>query len=156
MRDPAAYAVVGVGVDVVGTSRFERLLHRGGERVWQHWFTETEADECARHSRPALAAAVRFAVKEATYKAVGLEFSGGLRWRDIEVLGREPAVDVVLHGEAAAAAATARVARYRVSVCHMETRVLAMVLAEGTGAEPDHPAESHVCTPQHTTTRGYG
>ena len=150
-----AYAVVGVGVDVVGTRRFERLLRRGGERVWQHWFTDTEVDECAQHPRPALAAAVRFAVKEATYKAVGLEFSRGLRWRDIEVLGREPGVDVVLHGEAAAAAAAARVARYRVSVCHMEGRVLAMVLAEGTGATPEPPGQSQVCTPQHTTTRGH-
>ena len=148
--------VLGVGVDVVETKRFERLVHRGAPGVWRHWYTEAEADECGTHARPGLAAALRFGVKEATYKAVHMEFSGGVRWRDIEVLGPERAPKVVLHGEVAAAAAAAGVARLHVSVCHLGGRVLTMVLAEGHATTSQPSGAPHVYAAPHTTIRGHG
>lgn len=124
--------------------------------MWRHWYTEAEADECGRHARPGPAAALRFAVKEATYKAVRVEFSGGVHWRDIEVLGPEQDLKVVLHGEVAAAAAAAGVVRFHVSVCHVGERLVAMVLAEGNAVTSQPPGAPHVYAAPHTTNRGRG
>lgn len=126
--------MVGVGVDVAGIDRFERLISRGAGRVWAHWYTDAEALECQRHPRPAEAATLRFAVKEATYKALGAEFSGPVRWRDIEVLGDEPLWRLELHGEVRELAATSRVRSVHVSTGRTAGRVMAMAIAEGMGS----------------------
>ena len=123
--------VAGVGIDVAATERFERLLGRDPTRVWAHWYTAAETEECQRHPRPALAAATRFAVKEATYKAVGARFSRAVRWGDIEVLGSERRWRLSLHGEVAAAARVAGAQKFHVSTCETAGRVVAMVMAHG-------------------------
>ena len=128
-----AGAVVGVGVDVADAERFERLVARGGERLWAHWFTRAEAAECRASRRPGTAAACRFAVKEATYKAVGVPFAGPVQWPLVEVLGRDPDWRVALHGELAAAAPENL--RLEVSTCLMPGRVLAVVIAEDGGRD---------------------
>lgn len=135
--------VVGVGIDVAETGRFERLVSRGAGRVWAHWYTEAEAEECIQHPRPWLAAALRFAVKEATYKAVGAEFSGEVRWRDIQVLGGGPAWRLALHGEVAAAAAAAGVEQLHVSTCQTGGRVMAIVIAKGNRSTAERATPSH-------------
>ena len=125
---PGEGAVVGVGVDVADTDRFERLVARSAGRLWAHWFTPAEAAECLASRRPGTAAACRFAVKEATYKAVGVPFAGAARWPLVEVLGRGPDWRVALHGELAAAAPEGL--RLQVSTCLMPGRVMAVVIAE--------------------------
>ena len=128
--------VVGVGIDVADPARFDRLAERGAGRVWSHWYTEGEAEACLRSPRPGLAAALRFAIKEATYKSVGATFSGAVRWRDIEVAGRSSAWRVAVHGEVAALASAARVERFHVSTSQLGGVVMAVVLAEGSATGP--------------------
>ncbi len=130
-------------MDVVDTGRFERLVRRGEGRVWTHWYTEAEAEECARHPRPSLAAALRFAVKEATYKAVGNQFSGALRWRDIEVLGNEPDWRLVLRGEVGAAAAIVGAEHFNVSTCQAAGRVMALVIVSGDCSDTESVMSNH-------------
>lgn len=148
--------IVGVGVDIADVTRFDRLVARDDGRVWAHWYTETEAQECLAHRRPGRAAALRFAVKEAAYKAVGAEFSGAVRWGDIEVLDREQGWDVVVRGEVAASAAAAGVDRLHVSTCEFAGRVLATVIAEGrTGrVERAAPARPYAGTRNHHRGQG--
>lgn len=126
--------MVGVGVDVAEVGRFERLIGRGDGRAWVHWYTEAETQECRRHPRPAEAATVRFAVKEAIYKALGASFTGAVRWRDIEVLGEEPSWRIELHGEIELTAAAAGVGTVHVSTGRSGHRVMAMVIAERMGS----------------------
>lgn len=147
--------MVGVGLDIAEIGRFERLVDRGAGRIWAHWYTEAEAAECLRHPRPALAAAFRFAVKEATYKAVGAEFLGAVRWQDIEVTGREQAWRVALHGEVAAGAAAAYADLLHVSTCRTDGRVVAIVIAEGRASSRDrqHEVPSHAYAASQTTNR---
>lgn len=125
--------MIGVGVDVSDVARFERLLGRGARGVWDHWYTADELDICALQSRPAEAAATRFAVKEATFKAIGARFTSAIRWREIEVLGDKPTWCIRLHGEIADAAAAAGVGSIHASTCRTGNRVVAMVVAEAAG-----------------------
>lgn len=140
--------IVGVGIDIADVTRFDRLVARDGGSVWSHWYTEAEAGQCRAHRRPGLAAAYRFAVKEAAYKAVGAEFSGAVRWRDVEVLGGEEDWHVRLRGEVAAAADAAGAGQLHVSACLVAGRVLATVVAEGDSrrAERGVPARLYAAT----------
>ena len=124
--------------------------------MWAHWYTEAEAEECLSHSRPGLAATFRFAVKEATYKAVGAQFSGPVRWRDIEVLEGEPAWHITLHGEMAAAAADAGAEHFHVSTCQTGGRVVAMVIAQGGCADRERATPSYAYAATQTTSREQG
>jgi holo-[acyl-carrier protein] synthase len=78
--------VLGVGIDLVRIERIEGALARFGERFLARVLGPEEIRLLAGRRRPAEQVAVRFAAKEAFMKATGLGLSGGLRWRDIEVV----------------------------------------------------------------------
>lgn len=129
--------LVGVGIDIAEVSRFSRLLERSAARTWQHWFTPAEAEQCQQHPDPALAAALRFAVKEATYKSVGATFAEEVGWSDIEVLEASapgfgtPCWQVDVRGDVATAARG--VSRFLVSTHADDQRAWATVIAEAGG-----------------------
>ena len=52
-------------------------------------FTQTEIDYCRAQADPARHFAGRFAVKEAVSKCLGTGISGGIAWKDIEVIQKE-------------------------------------------------------------------
>jgi holo-[acyl-carrier protein] synthase len=95
-----------VGVDVVSANEVSRSLERFGERYVRRVFTPGEAAYC-RAATGRVAAerfAARFAAKEATLKAVRPDTTA-IDWRSIEIRRHASGwCDVVLHGEAAAAA----------------------------------------------------
>lgn len=138
-------SVVGVGVDVAQTDRFARLLGRGAEGVWRHWFTEEEARACRLARDTPRAATLCFAVKEATYKAVGASFAAEVRWRDIEALPGAGTWRVTLHGEVARTAREAGADVLHVSTAHAGSGVMATVVA--TRAPSTHTNQ----TTNHTT-----
>lgn len=138
MTDLGADRVVGVGVDTADVTRFERLVARGSERLWTHWYTDAEAAECRGHVRPAVAAATRFAVKEATYKAVGAHFSGPVRWREVEVLAAGAGWRIDLDGEVREAADRAGARVLHVSTSVFAGRVMATVVATGSDSGTPH------------------
>lgn len=112
-------------------ARFKRLLNRNESRFWAHWFTADEARFCTTSASPAEAAAQLFAVKEATFKALGGRFPDPLMWRDIEVLGDGQAKHIRLHGEFQIVADDLRLDRFHLSICCREGRAIAAVIIEG-------------------------
>lgn len=60
----------GIGIDVVDIARFESALNRRGQRLKNRLFTPQELAYCMSKRRPATHLAVRFAAKEAFFKAV--------------------------------------------------------------------------------------
>jgi holo-[acyl-carrier protein] synthase len=109
--------VVGIGVDLVETSRVERSLTRFGSRLVRRLMDPEEASRLpvAGPGR-VLAIALAIAGKEATSKALGTGWSQGVRWRDV-VVERGPSPAVVLRGRAA------EVARGRGSSGRSRTRL---------------------------------
>lgn len=115
--------IVGVGIDVVDTARFEQALERTpGLRA--RLFTEHEQ---ASGSIRSLAA--RFAAKEAVAKALGAP--GNLRWTDAEVVTEEsgrPRLRIT--GDVATAAAAQGIRAWHVSLSHDGGIATAFVVAE--------------------------
>ena len=92
--------VVGLGVDLVETSRVERLLVRWGDQFLAKIMDPAESQRLPQGPDRARAVALAIAGKEAASKALGTGWSRGVRWRDVVVdVAGPPAVH--LHGRAA-------------------------------------------------------
>lgn len=86
-------AIRGIGVDVVKVDRLVESLGRFGARMEARLFTPGELEYCRRHKDPMPHLAARFAAKEAAFKAIGTGLSGGVAWKQAEVLqpgGQQP------------------------------------------------------------------
>ena len=93
--------VRGIGVDVVKVERLVQSLERFGERMEKRLFTDGELEYCRRHKDPLPHLAARFAAKEAAFKAIGTGLSGGVGWKQAEVIqpgGHQPKLE--FHGVA--------------------------------------------------------
>jgi holo-[acyl-carrier protein] synthase len=90
----------GVGIDLLEIERLERALARR-PRLAQRLFTDAERAYAAARARPGQHLAARFCAKEAVAKALGLT-----AWapHDVELVGGGEALELRLHGGAAARA----------------------------------------------------
>ena len=77
--------IVGIGVDIAETERFEKIFARFGGRIARRILTESELIEFERRNKPASYLATRFAAKEAAAKALGTGFGCGVGYKSIEV-----------------------------------------------------------------------
>lgn len=94
-------SVRGIGIDVVKVERIVQALERFGARMEARLFTVTELEYCRSHKDPLPHLAARFAAKEAASKALGTGMSGGVGFKQMEVIqpgGRVPTL--VFHGPA--------------------------------------------------------
>ncbi len=126
--------IVAVGVDAVEIARIARLLQEGGERFLARVFCAGETAYCRSRAEGKAAAsfAARFAAKEAVMKCLGTGWAAGIGFAQIEVV-RTPAgaVQIALHGDAAARAAQLGIRNLHLSLTHTETTATAFVVAEG-------------------------
>jgi len=134
--------IIGSGVDVIEIARIQQLLERRGERFERRVYTPREIAACRRSQRPAAHYAVRFAVKEATMKAVGTGWARGVRWVDIEARDVEQGggLRLALHGRAAELAGALEAAgsthppRLHLAVSRSRTHAVAFVMLERAGS----------------------
>lgn len=124
--------VLGIGTDIVDVERIRSALRRHGDRFVSRAFTRAESAYCEARSDPAIHFAGRFAAKEAVLKALGTGWSGGVGWRDVEVLPDGGPVRVRLSGRAleVARALGAR-EPVRLSISHTGATAVGFALVEG-------------------------
>ena len=122
--------IVGLGVDLCPVDRLERILERHGKLFLDRVFTDKEQRYADGAKNRGERYAARFAVKEATIKALGAP--AGLRWRDMEVTKKEDgAPRLVLHASARSAAEKMGVTSAHVSISHAGNMAVAVVVLEG-------------------------
>ena len=123
--------IIGTGVDVVEIARIRSVLERLKDRFIFRVFTAAEQQFCNGHRDPIPHYAVRFAAKEALFKAIGTGWAKGVTWLDVEVLRerQEPPV-LTLHGEAQRFSELMSVHKVRVSLSHSDQWAVAMVILE--------------------------
>ncbi len=123
--DPDKSGAIAVGIDVIEIDRIERVLAEFGQRFLDRVYTQTEQQ---RYSRFPNELAGRFAVKEATSKALGTGIRG-IRWREMETLSNRRGKPVlVLHGSAAERAELLGLDDFTVSITHSRTDAMAIVI----------------------------
>lgn len=120
---------VGLGVDIVEIGRMEKILARSpsfAEKV----YSAAERAYCDAHAHPEVHYATRFAAKEAVLKALGMGFSEGIGWLDVEV--RRTAKGrpyVVLTGRAREVARERGVREIPISLSYTHTDAVACAMA---------------------------
>ena len=127
--EQSLHMVEGIGVDVVEVQRFQRAIDSWGDVLLKKIFTEKELAYAGSKINQAQHFAARFAVKEAVAKALGKGWSGGFRWKDVEVendAAGKPSV--ILHGHIKGVLEQKRV---HVSISHSENVVVAFAIIEG-------------------------
>ena len=77
--------IFGIGTDIVHVTRMHESLEKHGEKFARRILTEAEFIEFKDKNNQTAFLAKRFAAKEATAKAMGTGFSGGLSLRHIGV-----------------------------------------------------------------------
>ncbi len=124
--------IVGHGIDIVETSRIQRMVAEHGQRFLDRCFTRLEQEYCSKSERRHYEhLAGRFAAKEAILKVLGTGWSGGISWTDIEILP-SPAgqPQVKLTGETLAIANRLGIKRWHISISHIETHATASAIGE--------------------------
>jgi holo-[acyl-carrier protein] synthase len=123
--------IYGTGIDIVDISRFERFLAEGKDSLFQRLFTPMEIEYCAGKKRSAQHYALRFAAKEAFFKASGLGLRDGMSWKDVEVVHNDLGKpDLELHGRAAEIFSELNLKRTLTSLTHDGAYAVAMVILE--------------------------
>ena len=128
--------IVGHGIDIVETARIRELLENHGHHFLDRVFTAAEQRYCALNPKRYYEhLAGRFAAKEAVLKVLGTGWRGGIAWTDIEILP-EPSGQpkVTLTGECARIARELGIARWHVSISHIQTHATASAI--GLRGEP--------------------
>jgi len=121
--------IVGMGTDLCEIDRIEAMVERWGTRFTEKLFTEGERAYASSKIKSGQHYAARFAVKEATLKA--LQVPRGLSWKEMEVVGGgSQAPTLVLHGKAAEAAEAMGIHRTHVTISHAAGLAIAVVIME--------------------------
>jgi holo-[acyl-carrier protein] synthase len=124
--------IIGTGVDIVEIERFKKVVDRLKDRFILRVFTQGERNFCDSHRDTVPHFAVRFAAKEAVFKALGTGWAQGVTWLDVEVLReRQDAPKLLLSGEALRLSEKKGVHNLHLSLSHTEHSAIAMVILEG-------------------------
>ena len=75
----------GIGIDIAEVERIAKLAEEH-EQFLPRVFTELEINYCIKKKNKYQHFAVRFAAKESVLKALGVGWSGEIKWTDIEVV----------------------------------------------------------------------
>jgi fatty acid synthase subunit alpha len=116
-----------VGVDVEDI----KAINIENETFVERNFTQKEQEYCKKAPFPQASFAGRWSAKEAVFKSLGVCSKGaGAPLQDIEITSDENgAPQVLLHGEAAAAAKKAGVKSVNVSISHSDTQAIAVAVS---------------------------
>jgi holo-[acyl-carrier protein] synthase len=117
----------GIGIDIVQISKFKKAMDRWGERFTYRIFTADELNYSQTKSFPPESLAVRFAAKEALFKAMGR----GLSWKEVEIrplISGKPEIN--LTGRSAHIKEELALSQIHVSLSHHGDYAVAEVLLE--------------------------
>ena len=123
--------IIGTRVDVVEIARIRKVLEKSENRFISRVFTPAEQQFCDGHRDPVPHYSVRFAAKEALFKALGTGWAKGVTWLDVEVLREQQEAPVLrLHGEAQRLSASMGAHKAHLSLSHSDQWAVAMVILD--------------------------
>jgi holo-[acyl-carrier protein] synthase len=123
--------IVGIGVDIVEVDRVRQAIERQEDRFLNRIFTPAEQEFCRKHHNSFPHYAVRFAAKEALFKALGTGWAKGVTWLDVEVRREgQSAPTLLLSSEAQRLSAAMGTRSVHITLSHTHQFAVAMVILE--------------------------
>lgn len=122
--------ILGVGIDMIEIERVSEKMTRA-EGFRELVFSQNEIDYCEKKKNKFEHYAVRFAAKEAFYKAIGQGWMNGTAFNEIEISNDEKGKPfVVLLGNTADLKIQMGISKIFVSLTHLKTMASAVVIIE--------------------------
>lgn len=122
--------IFGIGTDIIEVARIEKMIARGRQYL-DAIFTDAEVEYCEAKARKSEHYAVRYAAKEATLKALGVGWRGGLAFSDIEVINDELGKPrVVVHGKTKEIFDQNQIRQTSISLSHGRDSAIAVIILE--------------------------
>ena len=126
--------ILGLGTDIVSTDRLDRMVEMYGDRFLSRVFTRREIEVAGQRATLGERLGTRFAAKEATMKALGTGWRGGVQFTQIEVRKQPSGMpEIILSGAAKQRAEELGVTRIHLSLSHETDKAMAVVILEGEG-----------------------
>jgi holo-[acyl-carrier protein] synthase len=123
--------ILGIGTDLFDVERMAKELEEDGPQFLERIFTPSEIAYCEAKRYPARHFAVRFAAKEALFKALATPASVDF-WHEVEVeRGGDAPPRLRLHGRAKEAADRLGVTDILLSLSHTDSLAAASVVLQG-------------------------
>lgn len=124
--------IVGIGIDIIEVPRIEKQLDSGAENFIRRIFTDSEVSYCeSKLKNKAQNYAVRFAAKEAFFKAIGTGWRYGLSWQDVAIINDELGQpNIVVSGQARKIIDALQVSKIHVSLSHIKQIAVAIIILE--------------------------
>jgi holo-[acyl-carrier protein] synthase len=123
--------IVGIGIDLIEVERIRAVYTRHGERFARRILTASEYNYVMKFSEPSQRLAGRWAAKEAAFKALGTGLSGGIAWKDAEILpDARGKPELIFHGHALERAIAMNAQIRHMTITHSDTLAMAQVILE--------------------------
>lgn len=124
-------AIIGIGTDIVKTSRIRRILQKYPDTFPQRILHESELRVFQNHGSPASFTTKRFAAKEAAAKALGTGIAKGVSFHEIAVNNNELGQPILkMHGETLKVANKMGVKHMHISLSDEGEYAIAYVILE--------------------------
>ncbi|HEY7337846.1 MAG TPA: holo-ACP synthase [Bryobacteraceae bacterium] len=124
--------IVGTGIDLCEVDRIKKAIAASyGPRLIERVFTPREIAYAESKANKFERYAARFAAKEAGMKALGVGWSGGITWHDLEVANLPSGRPTLrLYGKAADVALRLGVRQISLSLTHTAGQAMALAILE--------------------------
>ncbi|MCL2761211.1 MAG: holo-[acyl-carrier-protein] synthase [Desulfuromonadales bacterium] len=123
--------IVGIGVDIVEISRFDRFVQEENQILLDRLFTKREQGYCFAHRYSGQHFALRFAAKEAMLKALGTGLRDGMTWLDMEIVNNSMGKpEIVMTGKVSERYVASGGTACHLSLSHDAGSAVAMVILE--------------------------
>lgn len=122
--------ITGLGIDLIEVERVAvKISKETGFR--ELVFSKKEIDYCEKRTNKFEHYAVRFAAKEAFFKAIGTGWRKGTAFNEIEITNNEDGKpEISFLGKTAASIAEMKLGKMSVSLSHLKTMASALVIIE--------------------------
>ena len=122
--------IFGIGTDIIEIRRVEDKLSRT-RGLREKVFTPREIEYSQSRGRSGQHFAVRFAAKEAFFKAMGTGWGGGYRFDEVEVVNNELGKpEAVVYGKVKIFCEENGISRFHVTLSHIKDLAKAVVVLE--------------------------
>ena len=123
--------ILGTGIDIIEVTRIAASFEKFGERFVNRILLPDEITYCLSHKNPAPFLAVRFAAKEALFKALGTGWAENTAFNEVEIINDDKGKpEITLSGVTKDTIEKMGVKNVQVSLTHIKSTASAVVIIE--------------------------
>lgn len=119
---------MGIGIDLVEVKKIATMVKESGDIFLNSVFTPREISYCLKKKNFSKYLAARFAIKEATLKALGIGKAPQVNWKEIEVKHNKQGKPYLeFHGQTSEFIKNQGLTKFEISISHVKELAIGSV-----------------------------